>query len=107
MSLVNENVTPYCYVKMSSPCSKCLAEDMKANGSAPRVIARGTTGCARQDDPRFRGVLRWGGVRSLILRQLCRRGRRGRAVAGAIGARRPPGHEGEGGAGRRLGREHG
>ena len=58
MSLVNENVTPYCYVKMSSPALEAFAEDMKANGSAPRVITRGTTGCARQDGPRFRGVLR-------------------------------------------------
>jgi hypothetical protein len=38
---------------------------------------------------------------------LCGREWRGRAVAVAIGARRPAGHEGEGGAGRRLGREYG
>jgi hypothetical protein len=46
-------------------------------------------------------------VRSSILSQLWRRGGRGRAVSVAISARRPARHEGEGGARRGLGGQHG
>src|SRR5258705_5726715 len=92
MSLVNENVTPYCYVKMSSPVLEAFCGGHEAGwiGSTDDPARDDEVGCGGVRAARRHPI--WGGDSG-----------KGR---GAIGARRPAGHEGGGRAGRRLGREH-